>query len=73
MTNEQKFLIDCITDDVTRYIMEDHGLSVTEALDIVYTSQYYDKLTDLGTGLYYQSSSYNYEYLKRELKYGKIA
>jgi hypothetical protein len=37
MSNEQKFLIDCVTDDVAHYIMEDYGLSVVDALDIVYT------------------------------------
>ena len=73
MSNEQKFLIDCVTDDVAHYIMEDYGLSVVDALDIIYTSQFYDKLSDVQTGLYYQSSPYNYEYLTQELKYGKVA
>ena len=29
-------------------------------------------LQDLETGLYYQSSGYNYELLKEEMKYGKV-
>jgi hypothetical protein len=73
MNNEQKFLIDCIIDDIANYLIEDRGISIMEALDIIYNSQFYDKLTDLETGLYYQSSGYNYEFLKHELKYGKIA
>ena len=28
---------------------------------------------DLETGLYYQSAKYNYELLRHEIKYGKIA
>lgn len=71
MTKEQKFLIESMIDDVARYLIEDTGVSVIEALDIVYNSQFYDKLMDMETGLYYQSPSYCYEYLKHELKYGK--
>ena len=58
MTKEQKFLIELIIDDVARYLIEDTGASVIEALDTVYHSQFYDKLMDT-------------EYLKHELKYGK--
>ena len=71
MTKEQKFLIELTIDDVARYLIEDTGVSVLEALDIVYHSQLYDKLMDTETGLYYQSPAYCYEYLKHELKYGK--
>ena len=68
---EQKYLIDSMIDDVASYLIEDTGASVLEALDIVYHSQFYDKLMDLETGLYYQSPAYCYEYLKHEIKYGK--
>ncbi|MBQ6064219.1 MAG: hypothetical protein IJK87_11435 [Prevotella sp.] len=71
MTKEQKFLIELIIDDVARYLIEDTGVSVIEALDIVYHSQLYDKLMDTETGLYYQSPAYCYEFLKHEIKYGK--
>lgn len=72
MTKEQKFLIELMIDDVARYLIEDMNISILEALDIVYNSQFYDKLMDLGTGLYYQSPAYCYEYLKHEFKYGKV-
>ena len=71
MTKEQRFLLDSMIDDVARYLIEDTGVSVIEALETVYHSQLYDKLTDMETGLYYQSPAYCYEYLKHELKYGK--
>lgn len=71
MTKEQKLLIELIIDDVARYLIEDNGISIIEALDTVYNSQFYDKLMDLETGLYYQSPAYCYEYLKHELKCGK--
>ena len=73
MNNEQKFLIDCIIDDTARYLIEDQGITIIEALDIIYNSQFYEKLMDLDTGLYYQASPYSYEYLKHEMKYGKVA
>ena len=73
MTNEQKFLLECMTDDLSRYLINDTGISIMDALDTVYNSQFYDKLCDLNTGLYYQSPAYCYEYLKHELKYGKLA
>ncbi len=71
MTKEQKFLTELMIDDVARYLIEDKDISVMDALDIVYHSQFYDKLMDLETGLYYQSPAHCYEYLKHELKYGK--
>jgi len=71
MTKEQKLLIELIIDDVARYLIEDNGISIIEALDTVYNSQFYDKLMDLETGLYYQSPAYCYEFLKHELKCGK--
>ena len=47
MTKEQKLLIDSMIDDVTSYLIEDTKLSIVDALDIVYHSQLYDKLTHL--------------------------
>ncbi len=71
MNNEQKFLVESIIDDVARYIVEDEDATILDALNTVYNSQFYEKLMDLGTGIYYQSPAYCYELLKHELKYGK--
>lgn len=65
-------MIDSIVDDMAKYLIEDRDLSIMEALDIVYNSQTYEKINDLSTGLYIQSSGYNYDMLKHELKYGKV-
>ena len=59
MTDEARFLIDSLVEH--------------QALQLVYNSQLYEKITDLETGLYYQSAKYNYELLRHEMKYGKIA
>lgn len=58
--------------DMAMCLMEDFKYSLEEALDCVYNSELFEKLQDLETGLYYESSGYNYELLKDELKYGKI-
>ena len=58
--------------DMAMWLMEDFKYSLEEALDCVYNSELFEKLQDLETGLHYESSGYNYELLKDELKYGKI-
>lgn len=58
--------------DMAMWLMEDFKYSLEEALDCVYNSELFEKLQNLETGLYYESSGYNYELLKDELKYGKI-
>ncbi len=73
MTDEARFLIDSLVEQLTLMAVEEYKLSVPQALQLVYNSQLYEKITDLETGLYYQSAEYNYELLRHEMKYGKIA
>ena len=65
-------LINARIKDMAMWLMEDFKYSLEEALDCVYNSELFEKLQDLKTGLYYQSSGYNYELLKEEIKYGKV-
>lgn len=65
-------LINARIKDMAMWLMEDFKYSLEEALDCVYNSELFEKLQDLETGLYYQSSGYNYELLKEEVKYGRI-
>lgn len=67
-----KFLIDSLVEDMAKYLMEEKCLSLIDALDTIYNSQTYEKITDLSTGLYFQSSDYNYNLLQHEMKYGKV-
>ena len=62
------YLVECITQDLIQYLMEDNNITMEEAMDIVYNSKTFEKLNDFETHLYYESSSYVYEYLKEELK-----
>ena len=73
MSNETQFLIDSLVEHLTLRVMEEYGLSITEALSLVYNSQLYEKIVDVETGLYYQSASYNYNLFRREIVLGKIA
>ena len=70
--NKIKFLIDSLVEDMAKYLMEEKGVSMIDALDTIYNSQTYEKITDLSTGLYFQSSDYNYNLLQHEMKYGKV-
>lgn len=72
MTDETRFLIDSLVEQLTLMAVEEYGLSVPQALELVYNSQLYEKIMDLDSGLYYQSAKYNYEMLRHEMKYGKI-
>ena len=65
-------LINARIKDMAMWLMEDFKYSLEEALDCVYNSELFEKLQDLETGLYYQSTRYNYELLKEEIKYGKV-
>ena len=65
-------LINARIKDMAMWLMEDFKYSLEEALDCVYNSELFEKLQDLETGLYYQSSGYNYELLKEEIKYEKV-
>lgn len=62
------YLVECTTQDLIKFLMEDNNITMEEAMDIVYSSETFVKLNDFGTHLYYESSSYVYEYLKEELK-----
>ena len=72
MTKET-FMIEEISKDIVLLLMEEHGMSMDEAIRTLYTSDTYDRLTRPDTGLYAQSTAYVYEYLERELATGKIA
>ena len=72
MTDETRFLINSLVEQLTLMIIEEYNLSIPQALELVYNSQLYEKIIDTDSGLYYQSAKYNYEMLRHEMKYGKI-
>lgn len=56
-----------IVKDLISRLMEEHGVTMQEAFDIVYQSRLFEKLNNPNTGLYFQSSGYVYSYLQDEL------
>ena len=70
-TKEQKVLIDCIIADLALFLVEDDGMTVNDALNTIYNSDYYNLLNNLDTDLYLRGSLNNYHYLRRELDQGK--
>lgn len=68
-----KYMVEATAADLATLLSEDFGLSVSEALDTLYNSETYSKLSDPRSGLYFQSSQYVYSFLKNELSIGKLA
>lgn len=57
-----------IVKDMIARLMDDRGLTMQQAFDVVYTSRLFEKLSDPKTGLYFQSSGYVYSFLTDEIK-----
>ena len=54
-------------------LMQQHeGISMQEALSMVFQSDTYQKMLDDKTRLYYQSPMYVFSFLEQELKSGRI-
>lgn len=70
MTNQQQEMIEYTTQEVIRYLVEDSGVAMEQAMDQFYMSETFEKLSDIETGLYLEGSAYIYEMLKRELEAG---
>ena len=74
LTREQKQLMkDDICVELAGYLMDDYHCSRDEAIDMLYTSETFERLQDDTTGLYYQSPGYVYSFLQNELNKAKVA
>ena len=58
--------------EYTVALVRDFSFTVEQALRAVYNSELYQKLCNPKTGLYFQSPLYVYDYLKTEIKTGKL-
>jgi len=70
--NDIEYQIECTMRDLATYLVRDFSFTVEQALRAVYNSELYQKLCDPKTGLYFQSPLYVYDYLKTEIKTGKL-
>lgn len=70
--NEKKQLIEYIVQDIVEMITQDQGVEFDQAMDRFYESEVFDKLQDVETGLYRESTAYIYDLYKDELNFGRI-
>lgn len=66
MSAEQKYLFEAATADLCARVMEEEGVSLKDALRIVYGSVLYQKLQNVETGLYREGPVYLYDMLCEE-------
>ncbi|MBU3135801.1 hypothetical protein KPL39_05935 [Clostridium gasigenes] len=68
----KKELIEGIIQELVKYLYEDKLVDVESAMDTVYNSITFEKVSDTETGLYKESASYVYELLKDEIREGNL-
>ena len=70
MQEEQdiQFQIECLTNELVAMLMEERGLTMEQAMDIIYNSHTFEKVERTSTGLFYQGSVYVMDMLREELE-----
>lgn len=69
---KQEQLIEYNIQDIIEYIVQDFRLEYDQAMKIFYNSQTFDKLMDIETGLYLESSAYVYGIFQDERNFGNL-
>lgn len=69
---DKQFQIEVLTKDLIEMLMEDHGMTMQQAMDTLYKSHTYELIEREETGLYYQGAVYVMTFLEEELN-GKCA
>ena len=69
---KQDQIIEYQIQDIIEYIVTDIQVEYDKAMQIFYNSQTFDKLTDIETGLYLESSAYVYGLFQDERNFGHL-
>lgn len=69
---KQEQLIEYQIQDIIEYIVKDLQIELDKAMHIFYHSQTFDKLMDIETGLYLESSAYVYGLFQDERNFGHL-
>lgn len=69
---KQEQLIEYNIQDIIEYIVQDFRIEYDQAMHVFYNSQTFDKLMDVETGLYLESSAYVYEIFQDERNFGNL-
>lgn len=73
LTSEQRQLLkDELSTELAGYLVDDYHYTPQQAIDVLYTSETFERLQDDSTGLYYQSPGYVYSFLQNELKSARV-
>ena len=64
------YLTDYVLSELVKYVMEDTGCSIEDAMERVYNSSLMTALQDEENELYVQSPAYLYELLNQQLSHG---
>ncbi|MBR6590145.1 MAG: hypothetical protein IKK67_06720 [Bacteroidaceae bacterium] len=64
---EIQYMNECMMRDLAMMLIKKYNVSLSEALDILYNSETFEKLQDERTGLYFQSPVYVFDFLQKEL------
>ena len=70
--NDFQYMLECMERDLATLLVEKRGITIRQALSILYDSDTYRLLQNPNTGLYFQSPQYVYSYLQEEVEQGKI-
>lgn len=74
LTTEQiQLMKDELTVELATCLADDFHYTPQEAIDVLYTSETFERLQDDSTGFYYQSVGYVYSFLLNELTNAKVA
>ena len=72
MMTKQELLMEYSIQDIIEYIVKDLRIEYDKAMQLFYNSKTFDKLTDVDTGLYLESSAYVYTIFQDEINFGNI-
>jgi len=72
MSEHFQYLKEGLVADLVNKVMVDYHLDMEKALDVVYSSDLFEKLSDPDTGLYKEGPAYVYSFLKDELSMGRL-
>lgn len=70
MENSFRYQKEGIAKDIIGFLMRDYGWSLSKAIEVLYESETYKKISQPETGLYYQGSLYLYTFLQTEIETG---
>ncbi len=72
MSEHFQYLKEGLVADLVDHVMAEYHMDLERALDVVYSSEIFQKLSDPATTLYKEGPAYIYSYLKDELGKGKL-